>query len=82
MKRTERESYPSDISRKEFEAIREKLESFRKRTKPKSIDIYDIYGAILYVVVSGCSLRMLPHDYPKWGTVYSFLAHRANRYRC
>jgi len=26
----------------------------------------------LYVVDSGCKWRQLPHDFPKWQTVYSF----------
>jgi len=68
----ERKSYPSDISREQFEAIRYHLESFRTKTKPKQIDLYDVFCGILYVLVSGCQWRMLPHDYPKWRTVYSY----------
>ena len=26
--------------------------------------------AVLYLLVSGCQWRMLPHDFPKWQTVY------------
>ena len=67
-----RKNYPSDISRKQFDVIAPKLESFRKRTKPREIDLYDIFCGILYVMTSGCQWRMLPHDYPKWTTVYSY----------
>ena len=64
--------YPSDISREQFEIIRPHLESFKKTTKPRQLDIYDIFCAILYVLRSACQWRMLPSDYPKWGTVYAY----------
>ena len=67
-----RKSYPSDISRKQFDIIRPKLEGFRTRTKPREIDLYDVFCGILYVLTSGCQWRMLPHNYPKWTTVYSY----------
>jgi len=30
----------------------------------------DILDAIFYVVRGGCAWRLLPHDFPLWGTVY------------
>ena len=67
-----RAAYPSDISRTQFEAIRPVLENFRRRTKPKTIDLYDIYCAILYVTKTGCQWSALPHDYPAPHTVYTY----------
>jgi transposase len=64
--------YPSDISREEFEKIRPELESFKKRTNPRIYDLYDIFCAVLYVVRTGCQWRALPHDYPKWKSVYKY----------
>jgi hypothetical protein len=43
----ERATYPSDISREQFDAIRPKLESFRHSTKPRILDLYDIFCGIL-----------------------------------
>jgi len=65
-------NYPSEISREQFEHIRELLASVRKKTRPPSIDPYDIFCGILYVLKSGCQWRMLPADYPKWRTVYEY----------
>ena len=65
-----RKSYPSDISREQFEQIRHRLESFKKRTRPSEYDLYDIYCAINYVLREGCRWRSLPHDYPPWKAVY------------
>ncbi|GFY65203.1 hypothetical protein TNIN_37051 [Trichonephila inaurata madagascariensis] len=38
-----RESYPSDISREQFEKIRPILESSRKKTRPRELDLYDVF---------------------------------------
>jgi transposase len=64
--------YPSNISREKFERIQPLLESARKKTKPRIIDIYEVFNGLLYVLKSGCQWRMLPSDFPKWSTVYSY----------
>ena len=69
-----RKSYPSDISRDQFEQIRELLESARKKTRPRQVDLYDIFCAVLYLLKSGCQWRMLPRDFPKWRTVHHYFS--------
>jgi len=41
-----------------------------KKTAPETMREYT--NAILYVLRTGCSWRMLPHDFPPWSTVYDF----------
>ena len=65
-----RTEYPSDISREQFAQIQPILESARKKTKPRTVDLYDVFCAVLYVLRTGCQWRALPHDFPKWTTVY------------
>jgi len=65
-----RKPYPSDISREQFEVIRYILESAKRVTHPREIDIYDIFCAILYRKREGCRWRSLPHDFPKWENCY------------
>ena len=48
------------------------LESARKRTAPRKVDLYDVFCAILYLLRSGCAWRALPGDFPKWRTVHSY----------
>lgn len=67
-----RKSYPSDVTREQFELIRYIFESIRKTTCPRKYDLYDIFCAILYVVKEGITWRGLPHDYPKWQIVYKY----------
>ena len=64
-----RKSYPSDISREQFEGIREDLAGAKKKTHPRSYDLYDIFCAVLYLLKEGCTWRAIPHDYPKWQNV-------------
>jgi len=49
-----RKIYPSDISREQFEQIKELLETARKKTRPRRVDLYDVFCAILYLLKSGC----------------------------
>ena len=67
--------YPSDVTRKQFELIQPILESGKKRTKPRQVDLYEIFCGILYVLKSGCQWRMLPTNYPKWQTCYWYFCH-------
>ena len=67
--RTFSHNYPSDITREQFEIIRKDLEGAKKKTKPRDIDLYHIYCAILYIVKGGIQWRMLPSDFPKFGIV-------------
>ena len=65
-------AYPSDISREQFNKILPLLESARKNTRPRTIDLYDVFCAILYLLKSGCQWRMLPKDFPKWRSCYHY----------
>jgi transposase len=62
--------YPSDITREQFERIRPLLESVCKQTKPRTVDLCEVWCAVLYLLKSGCQWRMLPGEFPKWRAVY------------
>jgi transposase len=67
-----RKRYPIDISKEAFEEIRPLLESIREQTKPRTVDLYEVFCGVLYLLKSGCQWRMLPSEYPKWRTVHAF----------
>ena len=69
-----RKSYPSDISGEQFEIIRPLQESARKKTAPRTVELYEVFCAVLYLLRSGCQWRMLPEEFPKWRTVHSYFA--------
>ncbi|WP_249663010.1 IS5 family transposase [Lentilactobacillus buchneri] len=65
-------NYPSNITRQQFELIRPALENFRKRTKPRKYDLYEVFCAVLYVLKTGCQWRQVPGDFPEWQSVYNY----------
>ena len=67
-----RKKYASDISREKFAEIEPLLSSVRRRTKPATVDLYEVFCAVLYLLRTGCQWRFLPSDFPKWTTVYAY----------
>ena len=72
-------SYPSDISREQFARILPTLESARRGTKPRTVDLYDVFCGVLYLLKSGCQWRMLPADFPNWRTCYQYFRQWSER---
>ena len=64
--------YPSDISHQQFNRILPELEQARKKTKPRQLDLYQVFNGLLYVMRTGCQWRALPKDYPKWRSVHNY----------
>ena len=59
-----RKHYPSDISREQFEPISAMLEGVRRKTRPRQVDLYDVFCAILYLLKNAATWRALPSDFP------------------
>ena len=67
-----RQAYPSDITREQFALIEDDLKAAKKTTRPRTVDLYEIFCAVLYVLKNGCTWRALPHDFPSWKIVYYY----------
>lgn len=63
-------NYPTDLSDSQWQVIAPYLKDNRKRKYSYRV----LFNAVLYVVKTGCQWRMLPHDYPKWQTVYFYFS--------
>lgn len=70
----DRKVYGSDVSWEPFERVRPLLEGVRRRTKPRTVDLYEVFCGVLYLLKTGCQWRMLPDGFPKWRTVHSYFA--------
>jgi transposase len=64
--------YPSSITRAQFKIIRPLLERARKHTKPRTLDLYDVFNALLYVNKTCCQWRELPNDFPDFRSVHAY----------
>ena len=62
--------YPSDLSDKEWAILEPLLSSAEKRGRPPKWSLRHVANAVFYLLRSGCSWRMLPHEFPPWQTVY------------
>ncbi len=69
-----KKKYPSDISVDQFEKVRPLLEQARRKTKPRTVALYEVFCAVLYLLRTGCQWRALPSDFPKWRTVHSYFS--------
>jgi putative transposase len=65
-----RKRYPTDLSGAEWECIEPHLPLPRGHGRPRTHDLREILNAIFYLLKSGCQWRLLPHDFPRWPTVY------------
>ena len=68
MEEKKRETYPSDLTDKQWEEIAPLYAGMRNSTWSKR----ELTNAVLYLVESGCKWRQLPHDFPPYSTVHSF----------
>ncbi len=48
-----RKRYPSDISREQFEPIRELLEGARQKRRPRQVDLYDVFLHDVFCAIVG-----------------------------
>jgi putative transposase len=67
------QTYPSDLTDEQWKLLRPLLPKRKigKPGRPRTVAMRDILDAIFYILRSGCAWRMLPHDFPPWGTVAS-----------
>ena len=67
-----RNEYPSDLTDKQWLRIEPLIPPAKPGGRPRKVDMREIINAILYLLRSGCSWRMLPHDLPPGGTVHYY----------
>lgn len=63
------EAYQSDLSSEES---RRTVCSATGPSRQRGVEEREILDAIMYVVRTRCSWRMLPHDFPPWPTVHYY----------
>jgi putative transposase len=65
-----RKRYPTDLSDAEWKYIEPHLPDPEGCGRPRTHTLREILNAVFYVLKSGCQWRLLPHDFPRWPTVY------------
>jgi len=67
-----REAYSSDLSDEEWAILEPLIPPAKPGGKPRTTDMREVMNAIFYLNKSGGQWRMLPHEFPKWQTVYCY----------
>jgi putative transposase len=64
--------YPTDLSDSQWNIIQQLIPQAKSGGRPRKLDMRMVVNAILYIVVGGIQWRMLPKEYPKWQSVYTY----------
>jgi putative transposase len=67
-----RKPYPTDLSDAEWKYIEPHLPAPKGHGRPRTHSLREILNAVFYLLKTGCQWRLLPHDFPRWPTVYHY----------
>lgn len=70
---SQRKSYPTDVTDAEWQRLEPLIPAPKPGGRPARYPRREIVNAIVYVLVSGCAGRLLPHDFPPLGNRVSRL---------
>ncbi len=65
-------TYPSNLTNEQWKLIEPLLPPVKPGGRPRTTELREVINGILYLVRTGCSWRMLPHDFPPWPTVHDY----------
>jgi putative transposase len=63
-------AYPTDLTDTEWALIKELIPPPKMGGRSRTLDMRAVVNALCYVVDGDIKWRMLPHEYPKWPSVY------------
>lgn len=66
------QSYRTDLTDEQWQLLEKLIPPACPGGRPRSVNMRSVVNAIFYVLVSGCAWSLLPHDLPKWKTVYHY----------
>ena len=65
-------SVPSDLTDSQWELLFTLLPPPKPGGRKRTVNLREVISGILYLLRTGCPWRMLPHDFPPWGTVWYY----------
>ncbi len=64
--------YPSDLTNEQWLIIEPLIPAAELGGRDRTVNMREVVNGILYLNRTGCSWRMLPHEFPPWGTVHYY----------
>lgn len=71
-RQSRRRSYPSDLSNAEWKILEPLLPAEKPGGRHRGYALREIINALQYLLRSGGAWRLLPHDLPRWQSVYHY----------
>jgi putative transposase len=69
-----RKRYPTDLTDAEWDIACPLIPHEQPGGRPREVDMREVLNAIFYLLRTGCSWEMLPHDFPPHQTVYWYFS--------
>jgi putative transposase len=67
-----RQPYPSDLTDAQWAVLQSHIPAAKPGGRPRVMDMREIVNAMFYITRTGVPWEYLPHDFPKWQTVYAY----------
>ena len=67
-----RTAYPTDLTDAQWKRAEALIPPPKQGGRPRTMEMREIFNAILYVVRGGIAWRLMPHDFPGWSTAYHY----------
>lgn len=65
-------AYRSDLTSAQWQLLEPYIPAARPGGRPRILMMQAVCNAIFYLIGNGCQWRDLPHNFPKWQSVYSY----------
>jgi transposase len=66
----ERKAYPTDVSDAEWALVAPYLTLMTEDAPQRDFPLREVFNGLRWIVRSGSSWRLMPHDLPPWYVVY------------
>jgi putative transposase len=68
----QRQAYDTDLTDAEWAVLEPEIPPPKPGGRPRKYAMREVVNGLLYLLRTGCAWRHLPHDFPKWQTVYHY----------
>jgi len=65
-----RKPYPSDVSDEEWQFVAPYLRLMSEDAPQRTYDLREVFNGLRWLVRTGASWRMMPHDFPPWPVIH------------
>ena len=66
------QKYPTDLTDSQWQLIKDLIPPEKPGGRHRELDMRHVLNAIFYIVDNGNKWRSLPHEFPKWPSVYHY----------